>query len=130
VAAIFFQLQQDIGRAEDVTGVKEADADVPAQRQRFFVACLAAEKIQRIEGIEGGVKGLDGSAMIAVTGGLACLPGGLFFLHGLFFLQVGGVQHHQPGQLPGRGGSDDLALEAALGQQGNPSAVVEVGVSQ
>ena len=48
----------------------------------------------------------------------------------VFFLQMGGVEHHQPREFARRAGGDDLAAEAALVQQRHAPAMVEVGVGQ
>ena len=48
----------------------------------------------------------------------------------LFLLQMGGVEQHQPRQFAGRGGGDDLALKAALDEQRQAPAMVEMGVGQ
>jgi hypothetical protein len=49
---------------------------------------------------------------------------------GFFFLQVGGVQQHQPTQLAGGGGCDDFAAKSSLDQQRQAAAMVEMRVRQ
>ena len=49
---------------------------------------------------------------------------------GVFLLQPGRIEHHQPRQLAGGAGGDDLAAEAALGEQRQPAAMVEMGVGE
>ena len=48
----------------------------------------------------------------------------------LFFLQMGRIQHDQPRQFARGGGGDDLAAKAALYQQRQASAVIEMGVGE
>jgi hypothetical protein len=48
----------------------------------------------------------------------------------LLLLQVSGIEHDQPGQFVRWHGGDDFAVKAALGEQRQPPAMIEVGVSQ
>jgi hypothetical protein len=48
----------------------------------------------------------------------------------VLLLQVSGIEHDQPGQFMSRHGGYDFAAKAALGQQRQPPAMIEVGVRQ
>jgi hypothetical protein len=48
----------------------------------------------------------------------------------LLLMQVAGVQQHQPRQLPRCRGGDDLSLKAALHEEGEAAAVVEVRMGE
>src|SRR6516162_4124098 len=41
-----------------------------------------------------------------------------------------GVEHHQPRELAGRAGGDDLSTKAALAQERKPAAMVQMSVRQ
>ena len=49
---------------------------------------------------------------------------------GFFFLQMGGIHHHEARQLRGRRRRYDLALKAAFDEKRQPSAMIEMGVGQ
>ena len=45
-------------------------------------------------------------------------------------LQVSSIEHDQPGEFVRGRGRDDFAAKSALGQQGQPPAMIEVGMRQ
>src|SRR5215472_13517206 len=43
---------------------------------------------------------------------------------------MGGVEHHQPRELAGRRGADDLSAKATLAQKGQTPAMIKVSMSE
>ena len=124
--AVLFQFQEDAGRAEDVSGIDEGGANARRNIDGLIVFGRAPEEVHAVEGVEHRIQGLDPLPVVMAMG--AGLPAGLVL--GLFFLQMGRIEHHQPGQLPGSGRGDDLALEPPPGQQGDATTVIQMGMGQ
>ena len=123
--ALLFQLQQNGGRAEDMSGVVEGGANPLGQFHRLAVRHMASKTLETVEHIQRGVQRLHlGGAAVSLPRQFA-----LAVLR-LLLLQAGGVEQHQSRQLERWRGADDLTLETALDQQRNASAVVEMGVGQ
>ncbi len=120
----FVELQHDAGRAENVPGVDEGGLDPRCQWYGLAVARHPTEALQGVESIEEGIERLYLSIR------LAAFPGAAVPIAGLFLLQSGCVEHDQSGQFAAGGGGDDLSAKAAIDQQRNAPAMVEVGMGQ
>ena len=121
----FRELQEDAGRAQDMAGVDEGRTDAFGQCDRLVVSSRPSKTADGVERIDQRVQ-RNNRAHFAVLVVL-CL---LRLVAGVFLLQMGGVDHHQPGQLRGRRRGDDLAAKSPLGEQRQPAAMIEMGMGQ
>ncbi len=96
-----------------------------ATSKAHVVVRRAAEELQHVHGVEHGVERLAVAVAAAPPARAAAL-----LAPGVLLLQTGRIEHHQPRQLARGAGGDDLAAEAALGEQRQPPAMVEVGMGQ
>ena len=119
----FLEFEQDAGRAENMAGVEEGDGHARRQRDRLVVGGDAAEGVAGVERVKGRIEW-------RAVGRIASARAVLRPATGILFLQMGRVEHHQPGQFARRAGRDDLAAEAAFVKQGHASAMVEMGVGE
>ena len=118
------ELEEDRGRPENVTGVDEGRADARRDVERNAVADRPTEAIERREGIDHGVERRRHVALLAAPHRPALA------LAGVFFLDVGGIEHDQARQLARRRGRDDLAAKAALRQEREAPDMIEMSVGE
>jgi len=107
-----------------VPGVEKCRVHTVRQLQALVVGCLPAEIFQAVQHIQFGVEGDDVCLVIAASRGVA--RGAPCFL----FLQVAGIEQHQPRQVARRGTGDDLAPETVVHEKGQAAAVVEVRMGE
>jgi hypothetical protein len=126
-AAAFRQLEEDAGRAENMSGVHERRADAGGEIDRLAIAGTPLERLDGLECVSRREQGLRRLVIRAVSR----RPMRAWVrIRIRLVLQVSGVQHDQPGELAGGAGRDDLAAKPALGQQRQAPAMIEVGVRQ
>ena len=89
---------------------KKVTADARRQRDRLVVGGDAAEGVAGVERVKGRIEW-------RAVGRIASARAVLRPATGILFLQMGRVEHHQPGQFARRAGRDDLAAEAAFVKQ-------------
>ena len=120
--AAFAQGQQDRGRTEDVAGVEELRLDAGRDADGFVVAHRLAEEVQRVQRVVHGVQRFHRGLVAAPTAALGTA--------GVLFLQAGGVEHHDAGQVAAGGGGEDAPAEALAHQSRNAAAVIEMRVRE
>ena len=102
---------------------KKVTTTPAANAMRLAVSGDAAEAVAGVERVE---QTVERNAVSRVAPARVASR----LLARLLFLQMGGVEHHQPRQFARRAGGDDLAAEAALVQQRNASAMIEMRVCE
>ena len=107
-----------------MSGVEEGGDNARRERDRLAVGGDAAEAVAGVERVERPVERRAVGRTVAAARVAPRPPARLLFL------QMGGVEHHQPGEFARRAGGDDLAAEAALVKQRYAPAMVEMGVGQ
>ena len=108
-----------------MAGVEEGRAQIPgASSRRCAVSRDAAEAVEAVERVERACRAARAQPRALAACRLArAMPR-------LLLVQMRGIEHHQARQFARRGGGDDLAAEAALDEQRQAPAVVEMGVGQ
>jgi len=121
---VLLRLQLDARRAEDVAGIEEGCLQPRREFDRLSVAGLTAEAVEDAQRVDQRVKRLD------PVGGQTAPLGDPQVATVLLFLEMRGVEQHDPRQIARRRCGDDLATKAALHQHRDPAAMVEMGVGQ
>ena len=104
------QFQQNAGRAEDVAGVDEGRAHAVGELQRLIVARRPAEIVEDVQASRMRVERRAIGSALRLPRAWAILAR----VARVLFLQMRGIEHHQPGQFARRRRGDDLAAKAAL----------------
>ena len=89
--AVFVQLEKNTSGAEDVAGVIKSGVDTFAEFQGFAVMGRTSEVFETVHGVEDGIQRLF---LVMVM--MPRRPAGM--MARLFFVQMGGIQQHQPRQ--------------------------------
>ena len=102
----------------------KSGADALRQVDRLAIDRASTARIEAVEGVEHRVK-RRGRLVVRF------LPSSLAQIRPhLFFLQVRGIEHDKPGELTGGRGRDDFPAKAALGEQRQAPAMIEVCMRQ
>ena len=119
---ILLPFHQDAGRTENMAGIIEGGPHPRANLYLLLIGCGAAEPANAVHRVNHAIerRRRRGLARAAMRTPRPCR----------FFLQVGGVQHHQPRQFGRRLGGDDLAAKTPLHQERQPPAMIEMGMGQ
>ena len=120
-ARAVFDVQLDRGGAKDVPGIPEARPHAGARLDPLLVA-HALDLTQAVLGIPARIDRRDRVSPAAPVAPVQLLD--------LALLDVAAVREHEREQVRGRLGGMDRALEAMLGQLGQQTAVIDVGVGQ
>ena len=78
----------------------------------------------------GAVEGIQDSVEWCGTGAVSVARTAPGMIPGFFFLEMCGVEHHQPGKLAGGRRRDDFSPESAFTEQGNSPAMVKMRMGQ
>ena len=102
--------------------VKEGRADAGRNLKGPVIRCRPAEAGDDVQAVYHGVEPI---ALCALA--TSFMP---VTATSILELQVRGIEDDQAGELERRRGRDDFAAKAALGQQRQPAAVIEMGMRQ
>ena len=117
------QVEPDAGRAEDVAGIAEDELDARQHLDRAARSAPSRISCSTASGVLERVERLD-AARVARPSALAVLP------LGVALGMVARVREQDAHEVAAGGVGVDGATEAALAQQRQPAAVVDVGVAQ
>ena len=120
-ASEVFDVEDDLGRAEDVTGVDEGEGDAFGDGERAMVAD-GDELAEDVFGVGEGVAGREEFLIVAFSVFVEPLD--------VHFMDVCGVGEHDATEVAGGGGGVDVAVEAVVAELGEVAAVVDVGVGE
>ena len=122
--AVVVDVELDHGRAEDVAGVVINGIDAVVDGGGGFVLKGRKKRDGRF-GVGDGVERFDGVFAFSLFAFMA-----FFLVLGVFFLDVGRIEHDDGGDFGSGAGGVDFAVEAFLDQFGQPAAMVEVSVGE
>jgi len=122
--AVLLDAHVDDRRAQNVAGLAERRGDAVGDLYGRLVPHPLEQGPGRL-GVGGCIERDDG---IRTFASLPLVSFALIF--GVFFLEPGGVQHDDAGDLGGRGGAVHRSGESLLDQLGQQAAMVQMGVGQ
>jgi hypothetical protein len=123
MAPTLVELQEDARGAQNVPGVEESGAQAGPDLDGTAIIGGSTEPSDGVERVDHRIEG-----RIELLGPAPQCA--LRVTTVLFLVEMRRIQHHEPCQLAGGLRRDDLPAEAALHQEGQPAAMVEMGMRQ
>jgi hypothetical protein len=120
-ASEVFDVEDDLGGTEDVTGVDESECDAFGDGEGAVVAD-GDELAEDVFGVGEGVAGGEEFEVVAFAVFVEPLD--------VHFMDVSGVGEHDAAEVAGGGGGVDVAIEAVVAELREVAAVVDVGVGE
>src|SRR6185369_12654291 len=120
--ALLLKLQENAGRAQNVTGVYEGSMYTSGDLEDLPIDCSPPEMIETIERVQGRIKRFICRAACTVVPDHVCTIARVCLMH------VGGIQHDQSRQFTRGRRCNDLAPEPPLSQQRQTPAMIQVCV--
>lgn len=118
---VFRYIEDDLGGAEDVTGIGESEADTVADGNGAVIVD-GNELADSVFGFGGGIERLNRGKTL-----FGAFLGNEF---GVMDLDIGGIFEHDTGEVTRGGGAVDMAVKAVVAKVGEVSAMIDMGVAE